>query len=88
MAFVATLSTKEPRKLAIGGPLKTVIHTYSAASGDTSGTITSLNLHTVYHCVIDGIVQTTAPTFAANVVTLAFADPGATIYGTVMLIGV
>ncbi len=88
MAFVATLSTKEVRKFSLGGPLKAEIFTYTAASADIAGTVTSKNLHTIYHCIIDGVVSTAAPTFAAGVATLAFADPGATVYGTLILIGV
>lgn len=88
MAFVATLSTKEVRKVSLGGPLKAEIFTYSAASADVSGTITSKNLHTIYHCILDGLVSTTAPSFSGNVATLAFADPAATVFGTIILIGV
>lgn len=88
MAFAATLSTNEVRKVALGGPLKAEIFTWTAASADVSGTITSKNLHTIYHILIDGIVLTAAPTFAAGVATLSFADPAATVYGTLMLIGV
>lgn len=88
MAFAATLSTKENRKFSFGGPLKAEIFTWTAASADVSGTITSKNLHTVYHCIIDGIVLTSAPTFSGGVATLAFADPAATVFGTLILIGV
>jgi hypothetical protein len=88
MAFAATLSTKEVRKVALGGPLKAEIFTWTAISGDTSGTVTSTNLHTIYHCIIDGVVLTAAPTFSSNVATLAFANPAATVFGTLILIGV
>ncbi len=88
MAFVATISSSEPRAVPYGGPLRSEILTYSAASGDTSGTVTSKNLHTIYHCIVDGLVSTAAPTFSGNVATLAFANPGATVYGTILLIGV
>lgn len=88
MAFAATLSTSEKRKVALGGPLKAEFFTWTCASGDTTGTITSTNLHTVYHCLIDGIKLTAAPTFSNGTVTLAFADPTATVFGTVMLVGV
>jgi hypothetical protein len=72
----------------MGGPLKYEVYTWSAASADTSGTITSKNLHTIYHVLIDGLRSTAAPTFAANVATLAFTDPAATVYGTAIVIGV
>ena len=88
MAFSATLSTSEPRKVSLGGPLKAELFTYSAASGDTSGTITSKNLHTIYHVLMDGVVQSAAATFAANVATVTFVDPAATVYGSIILIGV
>lgn len=88
MAFAATISSQENRKVALGGPLKSEIYTYSAASGDLSGTITSKNLHTIYHVIIDGLVSTAAPSFSGNVATLAFADPVATVFGTAMVIGV
>ena len=88
MAFASTLSTKESRSFSIG-PLKAEIHTFSVASGDTSGTITAKNLTTVQHVVMDGSLgMTSAPTFSGNAVTLAFADPAATRYGTLILLGV
>lgn len=88
MAFVATLSTSEPRAIPHGGPLRSEILTYTAASGDVSGTVTSKNLHTIYHCLIDGLQSTSAPTFSGSAVTLAFVDPVATVAGTIVLIGV
>jgi hypothetical protein len=88
MAFASTLSTKEARAFSIGGPLKGEIHTWTAASADVSGTITAKNLHEVYAVFVDGIQHTTAPTFSGKTVTLAFADPAATVYGTLLLVGV
>lgn len=88
MAFAATLSTKEVRKVAIGGPLKMEVFTWTAASADVSGTVTSKNLHTIYHCIVDGLQLTSAPSFSGNVATLGFADPAATVFGTLLLIGV
>lgn len=88
MAFAATNSTSEPRAMSIG-PLKVQFMTWSAASADVSGTITADKLTRVLHVIIDGKMQhTAAPTFSGNVVTLAFADPAATVYGTLMVIGV
>jgi len=89
MAFVATLSTAEPRSFSIG-PLKVQFYTYTAASGDTSGTITAAGLSSVKHVLVDGLGKgmSAAPSFSGNVVTLAFADPVATVAGTVMVIGV
>lgn len=88
MAFVSTLSTKEARKFTIGGPLKGEIHTWTAASADVSGTVTAKNLTTVYHIIIDGVQHTSAPTFSGKTVTLAFTDPAATVFGSLILIGV
>lgn len=88
MAFAATLSTKETRKFTVGGPLKGELFTFTAVSGDTSGTVTSSNLHTIYHCIIDGVQSTAAPTFSGNVATVAFVNPAANAFGTVLLIGV
>lgn len=62
--------------------------TYSAASADTSGTVTATALSSVTGIIIPGVVLTAAPTFSGNVVTLAFADPAATIAGTLLVIGV
>lgn len=87
MAFAATNSTKEPRSFSIG-PLKVQILTYSVASGDTSGTVTADGLQEIHHIILDGqLHHTAAPTFATNVATLAFVDPAATRYGTVVCIG-
>lgn len=87
MAFSASNSTSEARAFSIG-PVKMQIMTYSAASADVSGTITADKLSSVYHVILDGKIQhTAAPTFSGNVVTLAFADPAATVYGTIILIG-
>ena len=66
------------------------ILTYTAASGDTSGTITASALNSAQHVIIDGLGKgmSAAPTFSGNVVTLAFADPVATVAGTIIVFGV
>lgn len=88
MAFAATNSTKEPRSFSIG-PVKVQILTYSAASGDTSGTITADKLSRVDHVIVDGgLTNTAAPSVSGNVATLAFADPAADIFGTIICIGI
>ena len=88
MAFVATMSTKEPRSFSLG-PVKCQIFTWSAASADVAGTVTCDKLTTIYHIQLDGKIQhTAAPTFSGNVATLAFADPAATVYGTGIAYGV
>lgn len=78
MAFSATLSTAEPRAFALGS-LKAQLYTYTAASGDTSGTLTAAGLSRVLHVFCDGLLNhTAAPTYATNVATLAFVVPTAT----------
>jgi hypothetical protein len=87
MAFAATALTSEPRSFSLG-PIKVQIFTYSAASADTSGTVTATNLKNVTAVILDGtLVQTAAATFSGNVATLTFADPAATVYGTLMVFG-
>lgn len=76
MAFSATMSTAEPRSFS-EGPLKKQYFTFTAANGDTSGTVTCDALSSISHVFLDGgITLTAAPTFSGNVATLAFADPG------------
>lgn len=88
MAFAASNSTAESRSFAIGAGLKAQIMTFTAASGDVAGTVTASGLSTIQHILIDGALQlTAAPTFAANVATLAFQDPLATVAGTILAIG-
>lgn len=88
MAFAATLSTKEPRAFSLG-PIKMCIYTCTAASGDTSGTITAAPLQEAFHVLLDGeFLHSAAPTFSGNVVTLAFADPGVGgAFGTAIVFG-
>ncbi len=87
MAFAATESTLEPRAFSIG-PQKVQILTWTAISGDTAATITSKRLSSVSHILIDGgLVLSAAPTFSGAVVTLAFNDPAASVFGTMILVG-
>lgn len=87
MAFAATASTSEPRSWS-EGPWKFQIMTYTAASADTSGTLTANRLSTIIHVFVDGGLKlTAAPTFSNNVATLAFADPAANAFGTVLVMG-
>lgn len=88
MAFTATASTAEPRSFSIG-PVKVQMMTYTAVSGDTSGTITATNLTRAMHVICDGgLTWTAAPTFSGNAVTLAFTDPAANRFGTIMVLGI
>ncbi len=87
MAFVVTDSTGEGRAISIG-PAKIQLMTWAAASGDTSGTVTCDKLYSVSHIIIDGgLIMNAAPTFATNVVTLAFNDPVATVKGDIIVFG-
>lgn len=88
MAFSATMSTFEPRSVS-EGPHKKQYFTFTADSGDTSGTVTLDRLATVSHIFLDGgITLTAAATFSGNVATLAFADPGAGgAFGTGFAVG-
>lgn len=88
MAFVATNASAEARSWSIG-PLKVQILDFSAASGDTSGTVTADALAEVRLVLVGGgIVQSAVPTYATNVATLTFVDPAATVKGQVMCIGI
>lgn len=87
MAFAATVLSTEPRAFSIG-PVKVQVLTYSAASADTSGTATATSLTSISHVLLDGgLILSAAPTFSSNVVTLAFNDPAATVYGTMLVYG-
>ena len=87
MAFAAVDSTSEPRAFSIG-PVKMQILTFSVASGDTSGTITADALTSASSVFLSGgLTLTAAPTFSGNVVTIAFVNPAATRYGSILVMG-
>lgn len=88
MAFAATASSSEPRSFSLG-PVKMQVLTYTALSGDTSGTVTAAALKEIFHVVVDGGMRhSAAPTFSGNVATLAFVDPSTGgLFGTVICIG-
>lgn len=87
MAFSASNLTAEPRAFS-AGPVKMQLMTFSVASGDTSGTITADSLYRVDQVYLSGgLTLTAAPTYSGNAVTLAFVDPAATRYGTIMVVG-
>lgn len=70
------------------GPLNAQVLTWTAISGDTTGTVTADKLYLAQHISMDGgLTFTAAPTFATNVVTLAFADPAASVFGTCIVYG-
>jgi len=87
MAFAAVASTSEPRGFSVG-PQKVQLLTWSCISGDTSGSVTADKLYSVSHILMDGgLIFNAAPTFSGNVVTLAFNDPAASVYGSIMVVG-
>jgi hypothetical protein len=93
MAFVATNasdSSRMRRAFGIGGGLKIQLMTWTAASGDTSGTVIADQLVEVTGIMIDGVEQTAAATFSGNVATLAFRDPSTTgaVAGDLIVFGV
>ncbi len=69
------------------GKVKCQKKTIAAASADTSGTVTFDGLVNIVHVEVEGLVLSSAATFSGNVATLAFADPGATIAGSITAYG-
>lgn len=88
MALTASNATAPADRAWSLGPVRVQLMNFSVVSGDTSGTITADGLNLVLYAQIHGVAQTAAPTFAGNVVTLAFADPAATRFGQALIIGV
>jgi len=91
MAMVVTDgsdSSRTRRAFGIGGGLKLQLMTYTCDSASTSATITADALIEVSAIYIDGVVQTAAPTYSGNQVTITFAAPGASIVGDIIAIGV
>lgn len=86
MAITVSTLTAEPRSFSVG-PLKQQLLTFTAASGATSGTATCDRLSSVVYAHVSGVTQTAAPTFSGNVITLAFVDPAATIFGQIIAYG-
>lgn len=88
MAFSASNDSSEPRAVSYG-PYKVQRMKYSVASGDTSGTITADALSSVDFVMIDGPcgVRSSVDSISGNVVTLAFVNPGATLYGNILAFG-
>ena len=86
MAFAATNLAKEPRAFSIG-PLKMQLMNFTAASADTSGTVTASNLSSIEQIHVVGLTLTAAPTLSGNTATLAFVDPAATVAGSLIILG-
>lgn len=92
MAFVATQKSVNGIKCHSIGPVKVEYYDLSAASGDTSGTISCSHLRTVDHVVVMGVTQTALPavtngTTGAASIALAFSDPLATVKGHATVYG-
>lgn len=69
------------------GPLKLQLLSFTAESGDTSAEITCSALITLVHFEISGVTQTSAPQLSGNVATIAFLNPGRTVYGNIRAYG-
>ena len=85
MAFSSSILTAEPRSWSIG-PWKVELHSIGAASGDTSGTVTASSLGSVIAAIPAGLAVADVSVSGATA-TLTFADPAATVAGTILLIG-
>lgn len=85
MAFASVA----PNRAYSIGPVKQATYTFTAVSGDTSGSITAGMLNQIDAVIVSGGMRlTAAPTIAGNVVTLAFADPStAGWFGTIEIHG-
>ena len=87
MAFAASSIAGLPPHLSLGNR-KVEIQSISAASGDTSGTVTASALSTVDHAIVcSGLKLSALPSISGTTITLAFADPVATVAGSIILIG-
>lgn len=87
MAFIASCSETEPRGWSLG-TLKLQVLTYTASSGDTSGTLLACSVSRIMHIFSDGSLRlTSAPVISGSTATIAFANPGATRVGTILIIG-
>jgi signal transduction histidine kinase len=72
---VVTDNSAELRSFSIG-PVKMQLLTVTYGAADTSATITADRLSSIVAIMVDGVVQTSLPTFSGNVATLAFVAPG------------
>lgn len=80
MAFASSAPAAGAGRAYSVGPLKEQILAYTAASGDTTGTITATWLSAIrlIHFGDAGIKFTAAPTFSGNTATIAFTVPTST----------
>lgn len=76
---MALTITGYSRKSALGGKLCMQACDITIESGDTSATMTAPSISSVNHVILPhGIIQSAAPTFSGNQITLAFSVPTAT----------
>ncbi len=88
MALTASALTGLLERAWSSGEVKIEIQSYTAVSGDTSGTATAKQLDTVYAAlVINGVALTGVPTVSGKTATFAFANPGANRAGHIIFIG-
>ena len=70
------------------GDVKIEVHDIGIVSGDTGATATASQLSRVdYAILVAAVTQTAVPTYSGAVATFTFADPAATVKGSVILFG-
>jgi hypothetical protein len=85
MTFTATAPSGENARPFKKGTLDAEYVNLTAASGDTSGTITARSIARLAHVLLpSGFVQTAAPVYSGNTATLAFTVPAETAASLVM----
>lgn len=86
---VGSAITGELSRLMSIGYENMEVQTLAIISGDTVGTVTAKTLNRVDHAIVcvGSLTLTAAPTYSANVVTLAFTDPAANRFGSIILLG-
>lgn len=80
MAFATATITNQAPAYSEGDGLREQILTWTALSGDTSGTVTASNLIRLKAVLVLGgrLIHSAAPTYSGNAATLAFTVPAET----------
>lgn len=87
MAFTpVTKGVLSPESFSIG-TVKMQVVKFTAASGDTTGTVTADRLSRLDLAIVIGLTNSAAPTISGNAATLAFYDPAQTVAGWVICLG-
>lgn len=83
-----TVITIAPRSWSLG-PFKIEVQSINIVSGDTGATITAQHLSRIDAVIpcLDSVALTAQPTFTGNVATLAWTDPAASRFASVILLG-